>query len=126
MRNVLIKIFSIIAILMSVFAFSAYFGLNEGYAAVSVTDLDPKLSGNIGTKAKTVSEQILGIIQVVGSAIAIAMIIILGVKYMTSAPEEKANIKKSSFIYIIGAIFVFAASNIASLIYQFAQDTITK
>ena len=123
MNNVVVKIISSIMLVMSVFAFATYTGFNESYAAVSVKEIDPTLdSSGIGGKAKTASEKILGVVQVVGSAIAIAMIIILGVKYMTSAPEEKASIKKSSFIYIMGAIFVFAASNLAGLIYDFANE----
>ena len=41
---------------------------------------------------------IIGIIQWVGSAIAVIMVAINGIKYMTSSVEEKAEYKKT-FVY---------------------------
>ena len=47
------------------------------------------------------------------------MILALGVKYMMGSTEEKAEYKKSFMPYFIGAVLIFAASNIAKIVYNF-------
>ncbi len=88
--------------------------------------MDPgSISGTTGsgaTKAKTIGQKILGIVQVVGSIVAVIALAVLGIKYMMGSAEEKAEYKKTFIPYIIGAVLVFAASNLASMIYNFAQD----
>ncbi len=41
---------------------------------------------------------------------------------MMAAPEEKADFKKSAYIYIVGAVLFFAASNILTIVYKFAES----
>ena len=55
---------------------------------------------------------ILGIIQWVGYAIAIGMLIYIGVKYTMSAANEKADLKSASINFVIGAIIIAGASTI--------------
>ena len=57
----------------------------------------------------------------VGSAAAIVILIILGVKYMMGSAEEKAEYKKTFVPYLIGAVLIFAASNLAGMVYNFAS-----
>lgn len=59
----------------------------------------------------------LGVIQVVGSALAIICLIILGIKYMTGSVEEKAEYKKTLVPYLLGAIMVFGISNFLNIVY---------
>ena len=61
---------------------------------------------------------ILGFVQIVGSAIAIIMIVVLGIKYMVGSVEEKAEYKKTMIPYLVGAICIFAASNISKMVYD--------
>ena len=60
---------------------------------------------------------ILGFVQVIGSAIAVIMIVVLGIKYMVGSAEEKAEYKKTMIPYLVGAICIFAASTIANVVY---------
>ena len=66
--------------------------------------------------------KILGTIRVIGTIIAVAMIMILGIKYMIGSAEQKAEYKKTLFPYLIGAILIFGASNIADIIYSWAKE----
>lgn len=50
------------------------------------------------------------------------MLIILAIKYMSAAPGEKADIKKSAVVYVIGAVVLFAAVGIMQVIKQFSDD----
>ena len=89
-----------------------------------VLAVDPgNIKGTPGAGATSVTnlgQQIVGIIQVVGSIAAVAVLIVLGIKYMMGSTEEKAEYKKTLIPYLIGAVLIFAASNIASIVYKWA------
>ena len=67
---------------------------------------------------------IIGIVQTVGTIVAIVMLIVIGIKYMMGSAQEKAEYKKTMIPYLIGAVLIFAASNIAGWIYNFATTNI--
>lgn len=90
--------------------------------------MDPK-----GVTAKTTAAaastqtflwSVLGIVQVVAISLAVIMLIVLGVKYVSAAPAEKADIKQSAMIYVVGAILMFGASGIIQIIKTFAGAAI--
>lgn len=64
-------------------------------------------AGSAGTGITNVSDMILGIVQIIGVAVAVIMLVVLAIKYLSAAPGEKAEIKKSAFIYVIGALLLF-------------------
>ena len=90
--------------------------------AVDPSHFTPETNGAAAENITTASNNIIGIVQIVGTAIAIIMLIYLGIKYVIAAPDEKAEIKKSAFIYIIAAVFIFAAANILGMLKDFAED----
>lgn len=63
-------------------------------------------------------------IRIVGTGTAIVMITYMGIKYMMAAPTEKAEFKKSASIYIVGAVLIFAATNILAVIIDFTSKNI--
>ena len=65
---------------------------------------------------------VLGVIQVAGTLFAVGTLMVLGIKYMMGSIEEKAQYKKSMLPYVIGAVFVFSAVNIATVVYKMAQS----
>ncbi len=69
---------------------------------------------------QNVGSKILGIVRVVGTIVAVAMLIVLGIKYMMGSAEERAEYKKTLFPYFIGAVLIFAATNLADMIYSWA------
>lgn len=81
-------------------------------------------STTTATKFQGILNVILGIVQVIGIAIAVIMLIVLAIKYISAAPSDKADIKKSATAYIIGAVVLFAASGVIQIIKNFATDTI--
>lgn len=66
--------------------------------------------------------KIIGMIQVVGSVLAVGMLVVIGVKYMLGSAEEKAEYKKSLMPYLIGAILIFSASQLAGIIFNFTNN----
>ena len=67
----------------------------------------------------SIGGQIIGILQTVGVVLSIVILIILGIKYMMGSAEEKAEYKKTMIPYLVGAIFIFAASTLANMVYNF-------
>lgn len=62
----------------------------------------------------------LGFIQVIGSALALICLMVLGIKYMMGSVEEKAQYKKTLLPYFIGALMVFGISNLLRVVYIIA------
>ena len=47
-----------------------------------------------------------------GKAESLAMLLVIGIKYITASPEGKADIKGTAIAYLIGAVCIFAAVGI--------------
>ena len=73
------------------------------------------------TQFDSLGGKIIGMIQAIGNIVSIAVLVVLGVKYMMGSAEEKAEYKKTMIPYIVGAVLVFAASNIAGFVAGFAS-----
>ena len=71
-----------------------------------------------------IAGRILGAIQAVAFAIAVGMLIVMGMKYMLAAADEKAELKKATINYFIGAIIVFGASTIFRILVDFAYSMV--
>ena len=65
---------------------------------------------------------IITIVQVVGTGVAIIMLIVLAIKYISAAPGDKADIKKHAVVYVVGAIVLFAATGILGIVKNFAGN----
>ena len=76
---------------------------------------------NGAEQLKTEGGKIVGVIQIVGTVVSIVMMTVLGIKYILGSAEEKANYKESLKPYLIGAILIFAFSNMTQLIYEWAR-----
>ena len=64
------------------------------------------------------TKRIVGILQVVGSVFSVAALAVIGIRYMISSLEERAQMKGVLVYYVVGAILVFATSNILSVVYN--------
>lgn len=65
--------------------------------------------------------QIVGVLQVAGTVIAVLILVVLGIKYMMGSAEEKAEYKKTMMPYLVGALLIFAAVTIANMVYNFTS-----
>ena len=71
-------------------------------------------SGDTGDKQKikTTVDFIYNTLLIAGTAVAVIVGVILGIKYMTESVEEQAKIKETLIIYGIGCIVAFGAFGI--------------
>lgn len=89
----------------------------------SVSPSDIKATESEASKAtQNVAGIILGVVQVIAVAVAVIMLIVLAIKYISSAPNDKAEIKKNAVVYVVGAVLLFGAAGILGLIQGFASD----
>ena len=70
---------------------------------------------------KPMVESILGVIQFVGYAVAFSMFVYVGIKYTTSSADGKADVKKSSIHFLIGALIVVACTTLFPMIIRFME-----
>lgn len=82
--------------------------------------VDPDMSA--GQDFTTTGNKILGVIRVVGIFAAVAILMVVGVKYMMGSAEEKAEYKKVMIPYIIGAVLLFGASAFAGKLVELANS----
>lgn len=124
------KAIKVILIFLIIFILSTLFLNLTSRASYSSVDVDFVTSGakdSSGT-AKSVNNivgSVLTICQVAGSGIAVIMLIVLAIKYLSAAPSDKAQIKNSAVIYIVGAVILFSASGILGIIRRFATTNIS-
>lgn len=67
-------------------------------------------------RVQNFANMIIGVIQVVGTIISVAVLIVLGIKYMAGGVEERAEYKKTMMPYVIGALLVFGITNILGIV----------
>ena len=91
---------------------------NHESLAFKLIDITGDTTGT--TEITTIGNKVIQIISTIGSILSVIVIIVLGIKYMTGSVEEKAEYKKTMLPFLIGAIFIFAASRIANMVYQVA------
>ncbi len=75
-------------------------------------------SKDVENLAATVWSTVVSVVQI----LAIAAIVIAGVRYMFASADSKADIKKQTLVLVVGAALVFAAVPIATFISSVATD----
>ena len=73
----------------------------------------------------TITSTVLTAIRYAGSGIALIMLTVIFIKYMLSAASERAEIKKNLIPFTIGAIVLFAASNLVTVLQKVTEKVVT-
>jgi len=80
-------------------------------------------ANDAATSVTTAMSIVLDIIRTACAGIALIMITIVGAKYMLSSPNERAEIKHTLVIYLVGAVVMMGASGILSIIRDFTTKS---
>lgn len=72
----------------------------------------PTIDTTAGSSQNQLVSRILGLIQFVAISIALGMLIIIGIQYVTATGEKKGQIKDTAINYLFGAVCIFAAAAI--------------
>ena len=88
--------------------------------------IDPKepSSGTAITGVTNVANNIWATVAAIVQILAVAAVIIAGVRYMFASADTKADIKQQTVILIVGAILVFAAVPLLQFIQNIAKDAL--
>lgn len=61
---------------------------------------------------------IASVIQIIGTMVSVATMMIIGIRYIVASADEKAEYRERMIPYFIGAVLLFGASNVVNIIYQ--------
>ena len=67
------------------------------------------------------SATIISTMRIICVSIAIVILLVIAMKYMMSAPGDRADIKKHAVHYIISALILFGVTGILTIISKFAE-----
>lgn len=117
----------VVALLVAVMLVTAFTQVaSAANLSVDLGKFDDKTDNSGASNAVTnIIGSIIYIARIIGAGVAIIMLIVLAIQYIAASPEGKAEIKKNSTIYIVGAIILFAASAILGIIQRFAEINVT-
>ena len=121
MKKVIKLSLTLILVLTLVFAMF-HVTSNADYSSEMETLINADYSDETGTDAKVnnITATVITSIRIIGIAVAIVMLLAVAMKYMTAAPGEKADIKKSAIQYVVGAIVLFGVVGILTIISTFS------
>ncbi len=77
---------------------------------------DKVITDQSSNKVMDMGNKIIGAIQLIGSIVSVLTLVVLGIKYMAGSVEERAEYKKTMMPYIIGAVMVFAITNLLKIL----------
>ena len=117
MKNKTLKIIAVLLIAIALITLST----TIVRATTGFEPIEPKPAGTAGEKVTNTAGQILTIVRIVGMAVAVIMLTILGIKYVAASPNEKADYKKCMTVYVVGAVLLFGASALLSVIQKFVE-----
>ena len=132
-RNIKIKLITVVVLfLISILGF-----VNVNYARVDpgggvtgggsvqgdLGDLNSYAGNPSGSqRINSIAGTIVSVVRTVGIVLSVAILIVIGIKYMMGSVEEKADYKESLKPYIIGAFLLFTGSLVPQIIYTLSQN----
>lgn len=122
-NNKLFKVLLIILVAISIVV--SFSGIVNADVSIDTFSGSIKANRPDGIDDKTITnptQSILYVIQAVGIAAGVIIIAYMGVKYITSSPEGKAELKKQAYVYILGAAFLMLAPTIASAVFNLLKQ----
>ncbi len=100
----------VMSLLMTVAMLAMMCSTVFGFTGITPTVTAPSGAGNTaGT--------IIGAMQWFGYAIAIGMLVFIGIKYVMASANEKADLKNALIRYVIGAVLIVFAVTIAGWVF---------
>lgn len=117
-KKILLAIIPVVLVLLVVS--TNVFAVNNMF---DMSSLDSAVSG--GTASEKATNAVQGIwktVLLILQILAVAAIVIAGVRYMFASADAKADIKKQTITLVVGAVLVFGASGIINMITSISND----
>ena len=80
----------------------------------------------IGEEARIVRaiNRVIGILQIIGMTSAVIMLTVIGIKYVSTSPQGRADLKKGLVVYVIGAVMLLCTTGVLQLVRVFVDDIV--
>ena len=121
--NKTVKVISTILMVILLVSMFSSVVMASGSAADKVDSIKSSVPAGAESKINTLAGNIIGVLTTVGIAVAVIILLILGIKYMMGSASEKAEYKKTMIPYLVGAILIFGASGIAKIVISMTSFT---
>ncbi len=126
MKEILLKKGMILAIALIIFStvLVAFQGnvFAEGSAMPDISSIEGAGNSAAADSVGNVIGAVFYILKIVAVGVALIMLTVLAIKYMSSAPNDRASIKKHAVVYVVGAIVLFGAAGILQIIEKFSSN----
>ncbi len=121
LKLIIIKIIIVLSVLIMITSmFSTVFG-DDNFAT------DPFEENSESNKLQDLAENsgktTVAVLRVASVTISIIVLLVIAMKYMISAPGDRADIKKHAVAYVIGTFILFSAAQIIALLIDIADKT---
>ena len=117
-KNKISQIIVITTAILCIFALLSIFSTSLAYEAKDI--YTPSASGISSITSR--AGKILWIVMAIGMATGTCMIAYIGIKFIISSPEGKAEIKKQAFAFVFGAFLLMSGSLVISVIANMAYS----
>ncbi len=116
-----IKIALMVLIVIMIFSSIAYAD-NDNF---SFSEINNQTAGeDIKNPVKKAVGAVMGAVRIIATGVAIVMISVVAMKYLMAAPGDRADMKKASIQYVVGAVIVFGAANILTILVNAFTDMV--
>lgn len=123
MLGIMKKSFILIVCILIISSFlSNAFAISEGEVTGNFKGTKP--TGEAQTTSQNILKSVISVTRIVAAAVAIVILMIIACKYILASAGDRADIKKYAVNYVIGAIILFGASGILSIIKTFVGDAL--
>lgn len=78
------------------------------------------------SKLNNIGSKLYGIVLIVGSAVAVGMLAIMAIKFMTSEAQEKAQVKKNLLGFTIGVIILLCVIGLLGIFKSVGEQISTQ
>ncbi len=120
MKKKIISIVLIVLLIIVLFQ-SITYGATFNFSAQVQNTMTGTGDSKVLDPVNNIAGTAITVAQVIAVGVAIVMLIVLAMKYMVSAPGDRATIKKHAVVYIVGAVVMFAATGILGIIKELAK-----
>lgn len=73
------------------------------------------------TAINRIGGTVISVIRIISVTIALVMLLVIAIRYMVSAPGDRADIKKHAVVYVVGAFILFGVSGILTILIEFSK-----
>lgn len=124
MKKYVIKTIIVLLIALMVFSF-----ISKVHAVSTADVIRDRFTGTVNPDGSDSIRKILSVIldvtRTIGAAVAIVILMVIGAKYIIASAGERADLKKYAVNYVIGALILFGASGILTMIKEFVIDAVS-